>query len=58
MARLFRWTAIVPLCLLLLLLAAAWLLYADRLVQHTVEDYGADLRRRAGGYRERGPEAQ
>ncbi len=41
--RLFRWTAIVPLSLLLLLLVVLWLLYVDRFVQHTVEDYGADL---------------
>ncbi len=43
MARLFRWTAIVPLTLLLVLIATAWLLYADRLVEKSVEDYGADL---------------
>ncbi len=41
--KLFRWRAIVPLCLLLGLILGAWLLYADKMVERAVEDFGAQL---------------
>jgi uncharacterized protein (TIGR03545 family) len=41
--KLFRWQAIVPLLLLMLLLFGVWLVYSDRVVEHTIEDFGAEL---------------
>jgi len=41
--KLLRWKAIVPLCLLLALLAAVWLLLLDGLVRRTVEFAGTQI---------------
>lgn len=41
--KLFRWKAIVPLSILLALLLAAWVLYSDKMIEHAVEDFGAQL---------------
>ncbi len=43
MKNLFRWRAIAPLSLLLAILGAGWLLFLDTLVEHTIEDLGAEL---------------
>ncbi|HJS46579.1 MAG TPA: hypothetical protein VJ773_01195, partial [Gemmatimonadales bacterium] len=41
--RIARWRGIVPLLLLLVLLAAGYLLFADRIVRGTVEESGTEL---------------
>lgn len=41
--KIMRWKAIVPLVLLLILIGVAYLLYADTLVEHSIESIGADL---------------
>jgi uncharacterized protein (TIGR03545 family) len=41
--KIFRWQAIIPLALLLLLLISVWFLYSDKMVEHAVEDFGAEL---------------
>jgi uncharacterized protein (TIGR03545 family) len=41
--KLFRWKAIVPLTLILALIVLAWWLYSDRLIEQSIEDFGADL---------------
>ncbi|MEJ2237087.1 MAG: TIGR03545 family protein [Gemmatimonadales bacterium] len=41
--KLFRWKAIVPLTIVLVLIGVAWWLYSDRLIEHSIEDFGADL---------------
>ena len=41
--KVFRWKAILPLCLLLVLFAILWLLFLDRMTARTVEIVGADL---------------
>ncbi|MEP6572252.1 MAG: TIGR03545 family protein [Gemmatimonadota bacterium] len=38
--RIFRWKAIAPLILVLLLLAAAWMIFADTFIRHSAEDQG------------------
>ncbi len=43
MKKLFRWRAIVPLVLVLLTMALIWYMVADRVVESSVEDTGADL---------------
>jgi uncharacterized protein (TIGR03545 family) len=41
--KLFRWKAIIPLTLILVLIVLAWWLYSDRVIEHSIEDFGADL---------------
>jgi uncharacterized protein (TIGR03545 family) len=41
--KILRWKAILPLCLLLLLVAVLWVLLLDRMTARTVEIVGADL---------------
>ncbi len=41
--NIMRWKAIVPLLLVLVLIGAAYLLYADTLVERSIESLGADL---------------
>ena len=41
--RLFRWKAIVPLSILLALFVVGWMLYSDKLVEVSVEEFGAEI---------------
>ncbi len=41
--QLFRWKAIVPLTMLLLLIGVVWVLLLDRLVERSIESYGTTV---------------
>jgi uncharacterized protein (TIGR03545 family) len=39
----FRWKAITPLCLLLVLIGFAWLVFSDKIVELSIEEFGAEM---------------
>ena len=41
--KLFRWKAVVPLVIVLVILVVGWVLFADRIVRKTVEFVGTEL---------------